>query len=323
MRRRAFWRPEASAPGMRHDCRSRLQLAVFRPPVSIAMARTISIIGAGRVGRTFGQCLHRLGWHVQGVVARSNAHARAAVRWMGAGTPFTRLTPEIFSADVILVTTPDSAVAEVAKDLSRLAGRDLQGKFVLHTSGALDSSVLEPLARLGAATGSLHPMQTFTGRKLPILEGIVFAIEGAPPARRAAQRIARELGGIPVTIDSKRKAGYHAAGTLAAGHAMALMEAATQILVSIGFTRKRAMNALLPLTRQMLDNFEAAGPRAAWTGPIARKDYAIVAAHAKALRRFPAAFRHAYAALALLSGRLLAENPPKALAEIHRALNKI
>ena len=31
--------------------------------------------------------------------------------------------------------------------------------------------------------------------------------------------------------------------------------------------------------RQMLDNFESFGPRASWTGPIARGDYAVVAKH--------------------------------------------
>ena len=223
---------------------------------------------------------------------------------------------------MLLLTTGDSAVAEVAEDLAHIAGRSLQGKIVLHTSGALDSHVLRPLARLGAATGSLHPMQTFTGKALPKLTGIVFAIEGTPAARRVASQIARELGGQPVVIDPKAKAAYHAAGTFAAGHALAVMEAATQILTRAGFSRARALKALLPLTRQMLDNFAAAGPRAAWTGPLARKDYAVVSAHAKALRAYPREFRDAYAALSLLSGRVLADKPAEAIAKIRRSLRK-
>lgn len=286
------------------------------------MTRTISIIGAGRVGRTLGRRLHQLGWRVNGVVARSSAHARAAVRWIGAGIPSAHLTGDVLSADVILVSTPDSIIADMARDLGRVGGKQLEGKIVLHTSGALDSSVLKPLVRFGAATGSIHPMQTFTGEKLPNLKGIAFAIEGAPAAERAAKRIARELGGVPVTIQAKGKAAYHAAGTLVAGHALAVIEAATQILVRAGFPRRRATKMLLPLMRQMLDNFEAAGPRAAWTGPISRKDYKIVAAHARALRSYPVEFRDAYAALALLSGRVLAGDPPAAVAKIRRALRE-
>lgn len=286
------------------------------------MTRTISIIGAGRVGKTVGKCLRGLGWHVEAVAARSEAHARAAVRWIGGGMPYGRLTPGVLAGRVILLAVPDDSLVKIARELARLGGRRLRGKVVLHTSGALDSGVLEPLQRRGASTGSIHPMQTFTGRGVPKLKNIVFAIEGAPAAVRAARQIARELGGTPVIIDRKGKAAYHAAGTLAAGHALALMEASIQILVRLGFTRQRALRTLLPLTRQMLRNFEAIGPRRAWTGPIARKDYAVVAAHAKALRRHPVEFRKAYAALALLSGCVLADDPSKAIPRIRRALAK-
>ncbi|HEX5423824.1 MAG TPA: Rossmann-like and DUF2520 domain-containing protein [Candidatus Acidoferrales bacterium] len=286
------------------------------------MKQTISIIGAGRVGRTLGRRLRQLGWRIEAVVARSNAHARKAVRFIGAGKPFARFDQGVFSARVLLLTTGDSVLASVAEDLARISGRTLKGKVVLHTSGALDSRVLRPLARLGAATGSLHPMQTFSGKEPPNLTGVVFAIEGAPTARRVAGQIARELGGQPVMIDPKAKVAYHAAGTLAAGHALAVMETATQILTRAGFSRERALKALLPLTRQMLDNFKAAGPRAAWTGPLARNDYAIVSAHAKALRAYPREFQDAYAALSLLSGRVLAGDAAAAIANIRRALRK-
>ena len=81
-------------------------------------------------------------------------------------------------------------------------GKRAAGKLFLHTSGALDRCVLAPLARMGAATGSLHPMQTFSGKRVPKLKGIVFAIEGDPRARQAARAIARSLGGVP--IDDQR-----------------------------------------------------------------------------------------------------------------------
>lgn len=286
------------------------------------MARTLSIVGAGRVGRTLGRRLHELGWRIEAVVARSETHARAAARWIGAGNPFVHMTGGVLSAHVILITVPDSAIADVARSLAHVEEKSLKGKIVLHTSGALDSSVLRPIERLGAATGSLHPMQTFTGEALPKLKGVAFAIEGAPVARRVARQIARELGGVPVVIRAQDKAAYHAASTMAAGHALALMEAATEMLVRSGFTRRRAMKALLTLTRQMLDNFESAGPRAAWTGPISRRDYAVVATHAKALRRFPSEFREVYAALAILSARVLADDLRTAVAKLRRAIQK-
>lgn len=286
------------------------------------MTRSVSIIGPGRVGRTIGKCLHRCGWRIDAVVARSDTRARSAVRWIGAGTPHSFLSEQALAADLILLTTPEVALANVTKNLALLARDGLKRKVILHTSGALDSRLLAPLARRGAATGSLHPMQTFAGRTVPNLKGVLFAIEGDPTALRVARQVARELGGTPVLIEANQKTAYHAAGALVAGHGLALIEAATQILIGLGFTRRRALQALLPLMRQMLDNFEAFGPRAAWTGPLARRDYAIVSAHAKALRRYPREFRNAYAALALLSGRLLAGDSASANRQLRRALRR-
>ncbi len=290
--------------------------------LSRAMRRTISVVGAGRVGKTLGRCLHRLGWRIEAVVARSGARAEAAGRWIGAGTPYGRMTRDIFVANVILLATPDTALADAANALARTGGTECSGRVVLHTSGALDHTVLAPLARCGAATGSIHPMQTFSGREVPNLRNVIFAIEGQRAARQVAQVIARQLGGTPVPIDAKSKLLYHAAGTLVAGHGLALIEAATQILVKLGFARRRALQALLPLMRQMLDNFETVGPQRAWTGPLARRDYKIVAAHANALGVHPREFRQAYAALALLSGRVLAKDSRAAIANLRRALKE-
>jgi predicted short-subunit dehydrogenase-like oxidoreductase (DUF2520 family) len=287
------------------------------------MVRAISIVGAGRVGRTLGRCLHGLGWRIEAVVARSDARARAAVRWIGAGTPYGGLTADILAARVILLATPDAALAPAANALARLTDRiAMRGKIVLHTSGALDRTVLAPLARRGARTGSMHPMQTFTGREVPVLKGVLFAVEGDSRARQVATGIARELGGQPITIDSQSKAAYHAAGALVAGHGLALVEAATQILLRLGFTRRRAREALLPLMRQMLDNFERVGPERAWTGPLSRGDYPIVQAHAKALRRYPPEFERAYVALAFLAGRVLAKDSTGTMTSLRRALQR-
>lgn len=284
------------------------------------MARSVSIVGAGRLGRTLGRSLHRLGWRVGAVVTRSKATARAAVRTIGAGEPHSTLTRGVADADVILLVTPDDALADVARKLAKLAGNNWRGKVVLHASGALDSSILRPLAHCGAATGSIHPMQTFTERSQPSLRGVIFAVEGDARARRTGAAIARGLGGVPVQVASRHKPAYHAAGTMLAGHALALTESATEVLTKIGFSREHAVQTLLPLMRQMLDNFEKQGPRAAWTGPAARGDYATVGKHYGALRRYPREFGDSYAALVRLSARLLSKSPSKALKQLDRAL---
>jgi predicted short-subunit dehydrogenase-like oxidoreductase (DUF2520 family) len=286
------------------------------------MERSLSIVGAGRVGRTLGKRLRALGWRIGAVVTRSAATATAAVREIGAGKPYSRLVPEIFDSSVILLTTPDGALGNVARMLANFEDVKLHGKIVLHTSGALDREVLAPLARRGAATGSLHPMQTFSGRGAPKLGKVIFALEGDRKAAAAARKIAFSLGGVPVAIRSQNKPAYHAAGTLVAGHGLGLVEAATQVLLKIGFSRHDATRALLPLMRQMLDNLESLGPQKSWTGPVSRGDFETVAKHTTAVRRYPREFQEAYATLALLSSKVLSKSPAGASNQLKKALQK-
>jgi predicted short-subunit dehydrogenase-like oxidoreductase (DUF2520 family) len=288
-----------------------------------SMSRTISIVGAGRVGKTLGKRLRKLGWRIGAVVTRSAATSRAAVRIIGAGRAGASLTSDLFDVDVILIATPDDVLPVVAKSLAQIGSAACRGKIILHTSGALDRHVLTPLSRRGASTGSLHPMQTFSGRGIPNLKNVIFAIEGDRRAIIVARQIAKTLGGVPVTINGKDKPAYHATAVLVCGSEFALMEAAIRILTRIGFTRRRALQTLLPLTRQMLDNIGRLGPRAAWTGPMSRGDYTIVAKHAKALRNYPSEYLNAYAALAQLAGRVLSKNSPAAMEQLKRALANV
>jgi predicted short-subunit dehydrogenase-like oxidoreductase (DUF2520 family) len=269
------------------------------------MHGTLAIVGAGRVGRALGRRLPELGWRIGAVVTRNVASARKAVRFIGAGSPQAGMSRRILASTVILIATPDAAVAEVATELARIGAEELQGKIVLHTSGALDSGVLDPIRKCGAAIASMHPLQTFTGVGVPPLDGKVFAIEGDLMAVRTARKIARALGGTPVQIAARDKPLYHAAGALAAGHALVVVEAATQLLMSLGMKRGQAIGALVPMTRQVLQNYERLGPRAAWTGPLARKDYAVVAAHVDALQKYSLEHREAYEALNRLAERVL------------------
>jgi predicted short-subunit dehydrogenase-like oxidoreductase (DUF2520 family) len=242
---------------------------------------------------------------------------------MGDGRPHAGLTRQVLSADVVLIATPDGAIQGVAAKLARMGGEEWRGKVVLHTSGALNRAVLAPLERCRAATGSLHPLQTFSGRGVPQLDGFVFAMEGSRTALRVARRIAQALGGVPVQLDGRNKPAYHAAAALVAGQVLGVVEAATRILMALGFTRRRAARALLPLLRQTLQNFERLGPGVSWTGPVSRGDYATVASHVRALRRFPREYRAAYAALARLGASVLARNRRLTLRRLTRVLGRL
>ena len=273
------------------------------------MSETLSIVGAGRVGRSLGRRLRELGWRIGVVTTRSIPSGRAAVRVIGSGNPTNQLTRQVLASDVVLLATPDSAISDVAADLARLGGNEWQGKVVLHTSGALDSSALRALADAGAAAGTIHPMQTFSSQSVPDLVGCVFGIEGSPAALKVARKMIRQMGGVAVRLSRSDKAAYHAAGTFACANVLVLVETATRLLMSQGFKRRQAARALLALTRQTLDNLERIGPRAAWTGPMTRGDFATMQRHVRALSDYPPEYLDAYKALARLTALVLSDDP--------------
>lgn len=280
------------------------------------MRGSLTIIGAGRVGRALGRALREAGWHISGVVTQSKPTARRAARFIGQGHAFVGISRQALSPKSILIATPDSSIRGVAEELARVSAEEWKGKVVLHTSGALASDVLEPLRAFGASVGSLHPLQTFSGIGVPPLESRVFAIEGDPGALKFARQIVRALGGYVLQLPVSGKAAYHAAASMAAGQVLTLLEAATNMMMSIGIKRRDAVRALLPLTRQMLDNFERVGARAAWTGPLARGDFEVIAGHQAALRDFPAEYRKAYEQLNRLAARVLSQNPQETISRL-------
>ncbi len=170
------------------------------------MSETVSIVGTGRVGRALGRHLRQLGWRIGAVTGRSLGSARAAVRVIGAGQALGEPSPQVLNSKVILIATPDDVVKHVAKEFSQLGGKEWRGKVVLHTSGALDSSMLKPLADLGAATGSMHPMQTFSDQNIPSLAKVFFGIEGSPAALNTARKMIHQMDGIAVRLSGANKA---------------------------------------------------------------------------------------------------------------------
>jgi predicted short-subunit dehydrogenase-like oxidoreductase (DUF2520 family) len=251
-------------------------------------------------------------------VTRSEATAKRAVRFIAGGSAHAGISHGVSTAHAILIAVPDSEIAQVAAELSSFGQSVLRGKIVLHTSGALSSEVLTQLRSFGMSVGSIHPLQTFSGVGVPALEGRVFAIEGDRAAIKVARAITRALGGLPVLLSTKSKPLYHAAALISAGHVLALEEAAVQIFASLGMKRREALKALLPLTRQVLENLERVGPRSAWTGPLARGDYAVLALHEDALQFSPVEYLDAYRAVNRLAARVLANDTQAALGELDK-----
>ncbi|MEK6281074.1 MAG: Rossmann-like and DUF2520 domain-containing protein [Acidobacteriota bacterium] len=251
---------------------------------------SVSIIGAGRLGQALALALRASGYSIKALVARRSARAEKAVATLLPTDPPIQALganhlAELLPADLVLITTPDDAIEETAHRLAAMETMKARGRIVLHTSGALSSAALAPLAEVGFHTGSLHPLVSVSD---PLsgargLRGAFYCVEGDKVATTMARRVVNDFGGKSFSIAPESKALYHAAALTAAGHLTALIDLAIEMLVSCGLSRPAAQEVLMPLVESAVNNLRGSPPEKALTGTFARGDIATVRRHLEAL----------------------------------------
>lgn len=238
---------------------------------------SVSIIGAGRLGQALAIALKSSGYAVDALVAR---RARKAEHVLGASQ-----LEQLPSSELIIIATPDDAIEAVAKRLAAIKTTKRRERIVLHTSGALSSEALSPLAATGFHTGSLHPLISVSDPRsgAKALRGAFFCVEGDRAAIRAAKNIVADLKGTSFTVRQESKALYHAAAVMASPHLVALFDMAVEMLIACGLNRQTARKVLVPLLQTTVENLKVSDTDKALTGTFARGDLATVKRHLKAL----------------------------------------
>jgi predicted short-subunit dehydrogenase-like oxidoreductase (DUF2520 family) len=248
-----------------------------------------------------GRLLTESGVTITFVAARKLAATRRAARFVGKGIPLALSDPRLLSASVFLITTSDSAIAEVATKLALQGnGKDgWRGKVVLHTCGSLSSAVLDPLKLRGAAIGSLHPYQTVPSPQAGVrnLRGCFWALEGDPRALRVARRWVKLLGGVAFSIRPEKKTLYHLSAFVVCPTVVTLMAQAASLLKQAGVPERISRPMLGRFVAETARNFEDLGGRRALTGPAVRGDWETIRRHLTALRQTAPEFEPVYRSL--------------------------
>ncbi|MCU0598487.1 MAG: DUF2520 domain-containing protein [Desulfobacterales bacterium] len=249
------------------------------------MKLSFAIIGCGKVGTALGKHLARSGYPAAGFASRSADSARRSAMAAGAAEHFFQYAWEAsLQADVVFITTPDGAIADICRDLADHGG--IREKTVIfHCSGALPSTILSTAKARGAYVGSMHPLQSFALEQAGNpFDHIMMAVEGDPEAVHLAQQIASDLGALAFVIKTEGKTVYHAAASVASNYLVTLMSFAIKLIAASGVQESEAFQILRPLVNGTLTNIETAGIPGALTGPIARGDYKTVADHVAGLK---------------------------------------
>jgi predicted short-subunit dehydrogenase-like oxidoreductase (DUF2520 family) len=245
---------------------------------------SVAIIGLGKVGTAVGYLLKSAGYQIVAVADISPENLRQGQEYTG-GQAFSDAAEAAFSAECILITTGDDAIAPTCEEISR-GGGITPGKKVIHMSGAGRLDILAAASRAGAYVASIHPLQSFAHVEGAIknIPGSMFGITADEAIKDWSVRFVRDLGGNPFFITEKDKPLYHAAACLASNYLTTLMHTAEEIYTSLGVDQKEALRAFWPLVRGTMNNIESKGTVDALTGPIARGDAGTIEKHLKAFR---------------------------------------
>jgi len=240
----------------------------------------IGFIGAGTVGTALAVKLKDKGYPVVAVGSRSKSSATRLAQLVAGCRAYDTIQDAAAAAELVFITTPDSAIGTVAAGLNWRPGQK-----VIHCSGAESIDLLEPAKRAGAEVGSFHPLQTFAGvdQTIKNLPGSTFAIEAEEPLLGTLKDLAETLDGQWLFIRSEDRVLYHAAATMACNYLYTLVKMATDLWQVFGFSVPEATRALLPLLRGTINNLEQVGLPDCLTGPVARGDSGTICKHLQAI----------------------------------------
>jgi predicted short-subunit dehydrogenase-like oxidoreductase (DUF2520 family) len=200
--------------------------------------RTLTIVGAGRLGTALATSLTKAGAAIVGPLHHTEA----------------------ISGSLVLFAVPD-------KEISAMAAHAPRDAIVGHTAGALTLDVLGSREAF-----SFHPLMSATGGRTDFRDASAAVAGSTPRALAIARTIATTLAMRPLEIPETRRAEYHAAASIAANFLVTLEAMAARLGATAGLERKD----LLPLARAALENWGHLGA-AALTGPIVRGDASTVA----------------------------------------------
>ncbi len=258
----------------------------------------VGVVGTGRVGAVLGAALARAGHQVVAVSAVSDA-SRARAAALLPGVPVLPVDDVVGRADLVLLTVPDDALAELVQGLVT-TGALRRGSLVAHTSGRHGLAVLEPAQRAGVLPLALHPALPFSGTPVDLerLAGSAFGVTAPEPLLPVAEALVLEMDAEPVRLTEEQRPLWHAALAHGANHLTTLVASSADLLRAAGVASPGLV--LAPLLGAALDGALRSGD-AALTGPVARGDAGTVAAHVEALAAAAPEVLPSYVALARLT----------------------
>ncbi|MGN1166472.1 MAG: Rossmann-like and DUF2520 domain-containing protein, partial [Lachnospiraceae bacterium] len=185
---------------------------------------TIGFIGAGKVGFSLGKYFteHRIS--VVGYYSKNPESAREAAKFTSTGC-YENLEDLVRDSEVIFITTPDSAIAQVWDELKAL---QIRRRIVCHCSGVLSSEIFSDITVYDCCGYSIHPLLAVCDKLHSYEEfsNALFTIEGDEKKKPDMLQLLEDCGNQVLSLCPEDKIRYHAAAVLASNLVLGIAETA-------------------------------------------------------------------------------------------------
>ena len=241
----------------------------------------IGFIGCGKVGFSLGKYFSLKGITLSGYYSEFYKDAIEASEFTNSKA-YENINDLVRDSSMIFITTPDDSIHEVWQKLSTL---NLSNKIICHTSGSLTSSIFLDINNSDAFAYSLHPIFAFSDKynSYKNLQNAYFSIEGPELHIHELKDFIKSLGNKSFVINKDDKALYHLASVTVSNLVLSLINTGCSYLSQCGLSENDALEALLPLIQNNIDNIKTNGFISALTGPIERNDLGTVKHHIGAI----------------------------------------
>ncbi len=246
----------------------------------------VTIIGAGSVGKALALALPKQKFIVENIISRTKKSAEKIAKIVKANPIELSLLKNISFKGIIFITVPDDAIKNVV-DILVQSKNKFSNTIIFHTSGALSTSILQPLKKKSASVGSFHPLQTFKKNEIQknIFQNIWFAIEGDKKAIAVGKNIASSFKAQSFILKKEQKTLYHIGAVFASNYFVTLLSVVEEIGKKIGIPKEKVISIYEPIIAQTLHNVKTSSAVQSLTGPIARNDVQTIQKHIQELSK--------------------------------------
>jgi len=236
--------------------------------------RTISIIGAGKVGSFLAHSFIRAGFRISEVYSRSQDPAKALAK--KTGSKVAGAVDELDGAtELIIISVPDDQIVSVVSELPPFKG------VVAHTSGTVPIDVFRGKVE---KYGVFYPLQTIGNETPPNPEKIPICLEASDrQTRELLEEAAAGITGNIYHLNSEQRRIAHIAAVFACNFTNHLYKVSADILQGYGLP----FDLLRPLIKETARKALEQPPGEIQTGPAARGDIETIKAHLELLKDEP------------------------------------